>query len=152
MYCFSVQREVETFALRVLPHAEADKHLDHEEDDQAGDGIIDDDDGNPDALIEELTHVAIQNTRCSTVLLDCEHPGQQRPDDAANRMHAEAVERIVIAERTLQAGASPVAEDASANSDCKGTNGSHETGSRRNGNKAGDRTRADADDGWLALQ
>jgi hypothetical protein len=95
-----------------------------------GDRIIDEDDGNPDALIEELTHVALQNTRRSAVLLNCEHPGQQRPDDAANRMHAEAVERIVIAEHTLQAGASPVAEDASANSDCKGADGSHETGSR----------------------
>src|SRR6266404_7908181 len=152
MYCFSVQREVETFALRVLRHAEADKHLDHEEDDQAGDRIIDEDDSDPDALIEELTNVALQNTRRSAVLLDCEYPGQQRPDDAANRMHAEAIQRIVIAEHALQAGASPVAEDARPNSDCKGTDWSHETGSRSNGNKAGDRTRADADDGWLAPQ
>jgi len=59
MYCFSVQREVETFALRVLRHAEADKHLDDGEDDQAGDGIIDEDDGDPDALIDELARVAL---------------------------------------------------------------------------------------------
>jgi hypothetical protein len=39
-------------------------------------------------------------------------------------MHAEAIQRIVIAEHALQAGASPVAEDARANSDCKGTDGS----------------------------
>src|SRR3981081_4316092 len=90
--------------------------------------------------------------RRAAVLLDCEHPGQQRPDDPADRMHAEAIQRIVIAEHALQAGASTVAEDARANSDCKGTDGSHETGSWCNGNKAGDRTRADADDGWLALQ
>src|SRR5258706_7789008 len=152
MYCFSVQREVETFAVRVLRHAEADKHLDHEEDDQAGDGIITEDDGDPDALVEELTNVSLQNARRSAVLLDREYPSQQRPDDAANRMHAEAIQRIVIAEYALQAGASPVAEDARANSDCKGTDGCHETRSWCNGNKAGDRTRADADDGWLALQ
>src|SRR5229473_52331 len=147
-----MQREVETVALRVLRHAEPDSHLDDEEDDQAGDGIIDEDDGDPDALIEELTHVALQNARRPAVLLDREHPGQQRPDDAANRMHAEAIQRIVIAEHALQAGASPVAEDTCANSDRKGTDGSHEAGSWCNGNKAGDRTRTDADDGWLALQ
>src|SRR6266404_2273840 len=152
LYHFSVQREIETVALRILRHAEADNHLDREEDDQTGDGIINEDDGDPDALIEELTSISFQNTRRSAVLLDCEYPGQQRPDDAANRMHAETIQRIVIAEHALQAGASPVAEDARANSDCKGTDGSNETGSRCNGNKAGDRTRADADDGWLAPQ
>src|SRR6267378_8028004 len=104
VYYFSVQREIETVALRVLRHAEADEHLDHEEDDQAGDGIIDKDDSDPDALIEELTNVSLQNTRRSAVLLDGEHPGQQRPDDAANRMHAEAIQRIVIAEHALQTG------------------------------------------------
>src|SRR5712671_2151284 len=97
MYCFSVQREVETFALRVLRHAEADKHLDHEEDDQAGDGIITENDGDPDALVEELTNISLQNARRSAVLLDRENPGQQCADDAANRMHAEAIQRIVIA-------------------------------------------------------
>ena len=71
-----MQREIETVALRVLRHAQADKHLDHEEDDQAGDGIIDEDDRDADALIEELTNVSLQNTRLSAVLLDCEHPGQ----------------------------------------------------------------------------
>src|SRR6202165_1554233 len=152
LYCFSVQREVEAVALGVLRHAEADKHLDDEEDDQTGDGVISEDDGDPDELIEALTNVSLQHTPRSSVLLDCKHPGQQRPDDAANRMHAEAIQRIVIAEHALQTRASPVAEDARANSDCKGTDGSHETGSRRNGNKAGDRTRANADDGWLALQ
>src|SRR6266852_6898175 len=152
LYYFSVQREVETVALDVPRHAQADKHLDHSEDNQAGDGIIDEHDGDPDALIKELTNVSLQNARRSAVLLDREHPGQQRPDDAANRMHPEAIERIVIAEHALQTGASPVAEHARANSDCKGTDGSDETGSWCNGNKAGDRTRADADDGWLALQ
>src|ERR1700682_4988722 len=47
LYDFSVQCEVETVALRVLCHAQADKHLDYAEDDQAGDGIIDEDGGGP---------------------------------------------------------------------------------------------------------
>jgi hypothetical protein len=87
LYCLSVQREVEAFALRVLRHAEADKHLGQGEDDQAGDGIIDEDGGDPDALIEELTHVALQNACRSAVLFDREYPGEQRPDDPANRMY-----------------------------------------------------------------
>src|ERR1700676_2161106 len=152
LYDFSMQREIEAVSLDVLRHAQADKHLDHGQDDQAGDGIIDEHDGDPDALVEELTNVALQNARGSAVLLDREHPGQQRPDDAADRMHAEAIQRIVIAEQPFQAGASPVAEHARGNSDGKGTDRSHETGSRRDRNKAGDRTRADADDGRLALQ
>src|SRR5882672_11148572 len=130
LYDFAVQCEVETVALRVLCHAQADKHLDHAEDDQAGDGIIDEDDGDPDALIEELTDISLQNARRSAVLLDREHPGQQCSDDAANRVHAEAIQRIVIAEHVLQAGASPVTDDARGNSDCKGTDGSDEAGSR----------------------
>ena len=128
LYDFSVQREIETVALGILRNAQADEHLDHGEDDQAGDGIIDEDDGDADALIEELTDVSLQNARCSAVLLDREHPGQQRPDDAANRVHAEAIQRIVIAEDALQAGASPVAADARTNSDGKGTDRSHKTG------------------------
>src|SRR6266851_3570432 len=130
LHDFSVQREVEALALDILRHAQSDEHLDHEQDDQAGDGIINEDDGDADALIEELTNVPLQNTRGSAILLDRKHPGQQRPDDAANRMHAEAIQRIVVAEQVLQAGASPVADDARANSDYEGTDGPHETGSR----------------------
>ena len=117
LYCLSVQREVEAFALRVLRHAEADKHLDHGEDDQAGDGIIDEDGGDPDALIEELTHVALQKASRSAVLFHREYPGEQRPDDPANRMYTETIERIVVAEQALQPGAPPVAEDARTNAD-----------------------------------
>src|ERR1700730_2140948 len=135
-----MQREIETVAFDVLRHAQADKHLDHGEDDQAGDSIIDEDDGDPDALVEELTNVSLQYSRGSAVLLDREHPGQQRPDDAADRMHAEAIQRIVIAEHPLQPGASPVAEHAGGNSDGKGPDGSDETGSRSDGNEAGNRT------------
>src|ERR1700738_3298556 len=124
-----MQREIETVALGVLRHAQADKHLDHGEDDQAGDGIINEDSGDPDALIKELADVSFQNARGFAVLLDTDHPGQKRPDDAANRMHAEAIQRIVIAEHALQAGASPVAEDARTNFDCEGSDGSDEIGS-----------------------
>jgi len=74
-----VQRQVETVALDVLRHAEADKPSDHEEDDQAGDGIIDEDDGDPDALIEELTNVSLQNARRSAVCSTANTPVSSAP-------------------------------------------------------------------------
>src|SRR5882724_967342 len=59
----AMQGEIEPFALGVLRYPETDEHLDHEQDDQADDGIIDEDGRNPDALIEELTDIALQNAR-----------------------------------------------------------------------------------------
>ena len=49
--------------------------------------------------------------------LDREHAGQQRADDAADAMDAEAVERVVIAEHVLEAGRAPVAADAAGDAD-----------------------------------
>src|ERR1700675_1553186 len=40
LYDFSMQREVEALAFDILGHPQADEHLDHEQDDQADDGII----------------------------------------------------------------------------------------------------------------
>ena len=39
-------------------------------------------------------------------------PVRIAPIDAADRMHAECVERVVIAEHVLETGAAPVADDA----------------------------------------
>src|ERR1700749_3099374 len=128
-----MQREIESLPFRFVRHPQADEYLDHEQDNQADDRVINEDRGNADALIEELTDIAFQNTRGPAILLDREYPGQQRTDDAADRMHAEAIQRIVIAEHVLQAGTSPVADDARGDSDHKGPDGSHETGSRCNG-------------------
>src|SRR3979411_2021864 len=98
LHDFSVQREVQPFPLDVLRHAKTDEHLDHEKDDQADDGVINENGGHADALVEELSNVALQTAWGSTVLLDREHPGQKRPDDAADRMNAETIQRVVIAE------------------------------------------------------
>src|SRR5262249_48363138 len=96
---FPVQRQIETFLLRIVRHAQADRHVYHGEYDQAGDGVVDDDDGHPGALIEELTDVALQHTGSPTILLDGKNSGEKRTDNAANRMHAETIERVVIAEQ-----------------------------------------------------
>src|SRR5258707_13707820 len=65
LHDFSVQREVEPFPLDFLRHAETDEHLDHEKDDQADDGVINENGGHADALVEELTNVAFQSARRS---------------------------------------------------------------------------------------
>ena len=43
---------------------------------------------------------------------DREHAGQQRAGEAADAVHAEHVERIVVAELLLELGAGPEAERA----------------------------------------
>src|SRR5712691_12098922 len=53
LHDFSVQREVEPFPLDVLRHAGTDEHLDREKDDQADDGVINENGGHADALVEE---------------------------------------------------------------------------------------------------
>src|SRR5258708_18836063 len=61
LYDFSMQREVEALAFDILRHPQADEHLDHEQDNQADDGIINKDGGDADALIEELSNVTLQH-------------------------------------------------------------------------------------------
>lgn len=79
LYDFSMQREVETVALRAFRHPQADEHLDHGEDDQADDGIINEDNGNPDALIEELTNISFQNARRSAICSTANTPVSSAP-------------------------------------------------------------------------
>src|SRR5258708_4227774 len=54
-----MQREIEAFALGVLRHAQAHEHLDHEQDDQADDGVVDEDGRNADALVDELGGITL---------------------------------------------------------------------------------------------
>src|SRR6266849_7439358 len=141
----AVQCEIEPFALGVLRYPKTDEHLDHEQDDQADDGIVDKDGRNADALIEELTDIALQDAGRSAILLDREHPGEQRADHAADRVDAETIERVVVAEQPLQPGASPIAEHARGDADRKRADRPDKARRRRNGDEARDRARADAD-------
>src|SRR5262249_52732384 len=101
----AMEREVEALALGLWFHAQADHHVDDPEKDQRHDRVVDKDDGDADALIDELHRIAFEHTSGAAVLLDCEHAGEERPHDAANRMHPEGVERVIVAEHALEAGA-----------------------------------------------
>ena len=80
---------------------------------------------------------------------DREHAGEQRADDAADAVDAEAVERVVVAEHALQSGHAPVADDAGGDADDQRAGRADKARSRSDGDKAGNRAGADAEDGRL---
>ncbi len=66
----------------------------------------------PCAWFSTWQPIALDRARGAAVFLDGEDAGQERAGDAAHRVDAEGVERVVIAEGVLQAGGAPVADDA----------------------------------------
>src|SRR5262245_13499077 len=113
----AVQREIETFALHLVGDAQPDEDVDDLEDDQRDDGVVDEDDDDTVDLVEELYRIAFEQAGGAAIGLDREHAGEQGTGDAADRVHAERVERVVIAQHVLQAGAAPVAEHAGSDAD-----------------------------------
>ncbi len=76
LHRLSVQRQIETFTLGGLVDAKPEHHPEHEQNDQARHRVIDEDDGDTDALVEELPDIALQHARGPAILLDRENPGQ----------------------------------------------------------------------------
>src|SRR3984957_17006684 len=101
---FAVQGEVETVALHLFGNAQADRDIDDLEDDEAHDRVVDDDRAHPLELVDELPDVAFQQARVAAEFVDRKYARQQRADDAADRMHAEAIKRIVVTEGALERG------------------------------------------------
>jgi hypothetical protein len=95
---FAVQCEVETFALDFVGDAQPDDGLDDEQQDQRDDDVIDEDDADPDDLVEDLTWIAFEEARRAAILIYGEDAGEDRTRRAADRMDAEAVECVVIAD------------------------------------------------------
>src|SRR5262245_23934516 len=147
-----MQCQVETFPFYLLCHAKPNKDPDHGQNDQAGYGAIAEDDCNTNALVKELSDVALEHAGRATVLFDGKDSGQQCADDSADRMHTEAVESVVVPKHALEARAAPVTEHASAHTDGKSADWTNETGRRRNGHETRNGPRANANDGGLAAQ
>src|SRR5262244_2155303 len=146
----AVQREIETLALHLIADAQSDEDVDDLEDDQRHDGVVDEDDDDALDLVDHLHRVAFDQAGGAAVLLDREHAGEQRADGAADGVHAEGVERIIVAQHALQAGAAPVAEDAGGDADAQRADRADEARRRGNGDKAGNGAGADAHDRGLA--
>src|SRR5208283_3674593 len=117
LHGLAMQREIETVALYLFGDSQADDHVDDLEDDQRHDGIVEEHDADALELVENLAGIAFDQARGATVLVDREHAGEQRADDAADRVDAEAVQRVVDAVHALEAGDAPVAEHAGGDAD-----------------------------------
>src|SRR5579872_1404485 len=100
----AVQSEVEAVALDLFADAQADDRVDDLQDDEGDDRVIGDDGHDADHLVDELAGIAFEQAGRAAILADREDAGQQRADYAADRMDAEAVQRVVIAESVLQDG------------------------------------------------
>src|SRR3984957_2163678 len=147
---FAVQGQVETVALHLFGNAQADRDVDDLQDDEGNDRVVDDDRGHPLELVDELPDVALQQAGVAAELVDRKHARQQRADDAADRMHAEAIKRIVVAEGVLEGGRAKVAADPASDANHQRADRADEARSRGDGDEAGDCARADADDRRLA--
>src|SRR5208282_2027985 len=94
---FAVQRQIEAVALDLFLDAQAHDQIDRLEDDERDDGVIDQDDDDALRLVQHLEPIALDRARGAAVFLDGEDAGQERADDAAHRVDAEGVERVVVA-------------------------------------------------------
>src|SRR5664280_3314413 len=92
-----MQREIETVAFHLFGDPQADDHVDDLEKDQRDDGIVDEHDADALELVEHLAGVALDQAGSAAIFVDGKHAGEQRAGDAADRMDAEAVKRIVDA-------------------------------------------------------
>src|SRR6266568_8748766 len=94
LHPFAVETYIETFALLFFRDAQADDHVDYLEDDEAADAAdyqrrTDGRKLDPDDCVNAAD------------FLDVEESGEDRADDAADAVHAECIQRIVIAEGLL---------------------------------------------------
>ena len=113
----AVQVDVETLDLDRLADPDADQDVDDDQDHEGGEGAPDD--GGEDALDlrQHLTGIAVEQAGLAADRLDGEHAGQDSADDAADRVDAEDVERVVVAEGPLDRRRGEEAADAGGDAD-----------------------------------
>src|SRR5947209_13128652 len=138
LHHLAMQGVVEAVALDLVGDAQADRRLEDREDDEADDAVVDDHGDDADRLVHDLARVALDETRGAAVLLDREYAGQQRADDAADAVDAEAVERVVVAEGVLERSRAEVAADAGGDADDEPANRADEAGGWRDRHTSSD--------------
>src|SRR5258708_402444 len=92
-----MQGNIQAFALLLLGDAEPNGHIDDLQNDETRRESINDGHGNAFQLNE---HGAVQTAD----LLAGEYAGEQRADNAADSVHAERVQRVVVAQGVLEGG------------------------------------------------
>jgi hypothetical protein len=91
---FPVQRNVQALAFLLFGDAQSNGHVDYLQKDEADDKAINHRGSDPPQLRDDGAVAPLISLLAKT-------PGQQRADDAADAVHAEGVQRIVITERTF---------------------------------------------------
>src|SRR6266851_4258536 len=94
---FPMQRNIQSFALLLLGDPQPDGLLDYLQNDETPRESINDGHGDAFQLSE---HGGVQTAD----LLAGEYAGEQRADNAADTVHAEGVQGVVVAQRVLQGG------------------------------------------------
>src|SRR6185437_4577937 len=98
---------VETFAFDVIRDPQADDRINDLEQDQRHDGVVNEHNHDAFELVENLARIAFDQAGGSAVFADREHAGKQRADNAADRVDAEAIQRVVNTEHALEARDAP---------------------------------------------
>src|ERR1700728_814533 len=112
-----MQSEGETSALAALADEKADDHVDDLEDDQGHDHVVDEDSDDTDYLIDHLAGIAFDQSGGTAKSLDGEYAGEDGAGRATDGVHAEGIERVVVAEEVLEAGAAPVTDNTGGDAD-----------------------------------
>src|SRR5881296_2940036 len=142
---FAVLRHIQTFDFVFLAHAHADEHVGNLQQHKGAHQSKDPRDDRADELIAHLAEVSVEpadRRRISFhVMIDhvdrarCEHTCQKRPNCAADPVHAEGVERVIIAEDGFHARHHQVAHHAGDRSDDQRRHRRDEACRWRNGHK-----------------
>ena len=100
----AVGGQVDAVDLVLLVEAEADRVLDRQGDDGGEDARVDDRDEDSEGLVAERAEAAaVEQPVDAAGTLRCgEHADQHSADDATDEVHADHVERVVVAELVLQ--------------------------------------------------
>src|SRR6266851_6299405 len=140
----AVQADVETLPLLVLGDAQADHHVDHFEDDQASHAT----DEQRGKYAVELGHEASVG---AADFLDVEHAREECTDDAADTVHTERVQRVIVAEHPLHRCRREEAEYAGRNADDESARDADKTRGRSDRYQTRDCARGDAEHRRFAL-
>ena len=133
-----MQPKIEAVPLDIFFDTQADDDVDKFQQYGTGDCAPDDRRDDAPGLCYDLTGIAFQQPLGAADRFRREHAGQQGADDAADAMHAEHVERVVVTAGLLEPGRAPVARDARNDPDGQRADRIDEAGCRRDGTEAGD--------------
>src|SRR5438132_8538784 len=133
-----MQRYVEPLPFLVLGDPQSNGHIDDFEDEVADNKAVDQGGEHAFELRDDTSGLSAIERRAG------ENTREQCTDDAADTVHAEGIERVVVTERLLQRGRGEEADDPGGDADEDRRRRHDEARCRRDGHQARDRTRGDA--------